>query len=230
MPDPLLEARQVFRRFRLPGDRVLPAVDGVSVSVARGSFTVLSGASGSGKSTLLGLLGALDRPSEGEVLFDGIELSKCSDVRLARLRRRVGFVFQNFSLLPRLAVWESVGYGLIPQGVPATERRERARQLLARLGLEDRLDQRPEQLSGGEQQRVAVARALIGRPELILADEPTSNLDRRSAEQMLSILRDLHEDGLTVVVATHDPALMQLATQHFELDHGRLRIAGQPEV
>jgi putative ABC transport system ATP-binding protein len=218
----LLVADRASRHYRGGSPRVVRAVDDVSLAIARGDFAALAGHSGSGKSTLLSLLGALDRPTSGRVVFDGRDLTSASDVELARLRRRVGFVFQSFSLLPRMPVWESATYGLIPSGVSRRERQKLAAKVFERLGISDKLASRPEELSGGEQQRVAVARALVADPVLLLADEPTSNLDRRSAADLIALLGELHAGGLTIVTATHDPHLLSLATRPFTMDHGKL--------
>jgi putative ABC transport system ATP-binding protein len=217
-----LEARGVEKVYRSGSGAVVRAVDGVSLSVSRGSFAALTGPSGSGKTTLLALLGGLDRPTRGGVFFDGRELSALSGAALARARRRMGFIFQDFALIPNLPVWENVSYPLVPRGVPAGRRRELAAALLARLGVGDKLAARPRELSGGEQQRVAVARALVGEPEVLFADEPTSNLDAASAAELLAVLREFHAAGKTVVVSTHDPQLVALATDTYELRSGRL--------
>ncbi|HMC66258.1 MAG TPA: ABC transporter ATP-binding protein [Gemmataceae bacterium] len=217
------ETRQLCKYFRRGTKSEVRALDGVSLSISQGSFTVLRGPSGSGKTTLLALLGALERPSGGEVLFDGRELTRCSDVELARLRRRMGFVFQNFSLIPSLPVWENITYPLIPRGVRSGARLELAKSLLVRFGLIDKLLAKPQELSGGEQQRVAVARALAGQPEVILADEPTSNLDPAAAQTLVSSIQAIHAEGKTVVVASHDPQFSALATQVYELENGRLK-------
>ena len=186
---------------------------------------LLTGASGSGKTTLLAVLGALERPTQGQVLFDNRNLSDLSGMELARVRRRFGFVFQNFSLIPGLPVWENITYPLIPRGISSRRRLEIARSLIGNLGLEDRLSAWPKELSGGEQQRVAFARALVGRPEVLLADEPTSNLDPDSAKTLLKLLRNSHAEGTTVILASHDPHAVPLATQAFELEAGRLKTA-----
>lgn len=198
------------------------AVDDVSLTVSRGRWMVLTGPSGSGKTTLLSLLGALTRPSGGSVILNDVELNRCSDFELARVRRTIGFVFQNYSLLPRLPVWENITYPLIPRGVPAAARFEIARELLQRLGLVNRMEHRPEQLSGGEQQRVAVARALAADPAVLLADEPTSSLDRRAAQQLREILQEIHASGVTLVLSAHSSELIQMATDVVELQEGRV--------
>jgi putative ABC transport system ATP-binding protein len=184
----------------------------------------VTGPSGSGKTTLLALLGALDRPTRGNVHFGGVNLSTQSDAALARVRRRMGFVFQDFALIPGLSVWENITYPLIPRGVRRSLRRKTAATLLSRLGIVDRLDDSPRDLSGGEQQRVAVARALAGEPEVLFGDEPTSNLDSATARDLLILLQECQARGTTVVVATHDAQLSALATIVYELQAGQLRL------
>ena len=166
------------------------------------------------------MLGALDRPTKGQILFDACDLGGASDSSLARLRRRAGFIFQDFALLQELPVWENITYPLIPRGIPRSVRRETARRLLMRLGIPETLTARPKELSGGEQQRVAIARALAGDPEILFADEPTSNLDQEASRDLQAILKEFHMEGGTVVVSTHDPQLIALATQVHELRRG----------
>ena len=194
----------------------------MSLAVQRGSFTAITGPSGGGKSTLLALLGALDRPTEGIIRFDGADLAGASAAALARVRRRIGFVFQHSPMLRRLPAWLNVAYPLLPRGVRAPERERRALDLLARVGLADRAQSLPEHLSAGERQRVGVARALVAEPDLVLADEPTSNLDPASAAVVLDLLVAAHAAGCTVLVATHDPAVLARATVRHELAAGRL--------
>lgn len=223
-PDPpkLLEARRVSLHFRLGRSRVVRALDDVSLAVDRGEALALCGPSGSGKSTLLSLLGAMRRPTSGDVLVRGRSVSRASDVELARARRRVGIVFQQPGLLPRLPVWENVTYGLIPRGVPRRDRYARAAELLARFGLSDALDRRPEELSGGQMQRVALARALAGDPDVLLLDEPTSQLDPASAADVATALAGLAAVGHTLVIASHDPLLLAGATRVIRLSDGRI--------
>jgi putative ABC transport system ATP-binding protein len=223
----ILETRQVCKSFRA-GAAAVRALEDVSLEVPAGSFTLLTGPSGSGKTTLLALLGGLERPTRGRVLFAGRDLGGCSDVELARLRRRLGFVFQDFALIAGLPVWENVTYPLIPRGASAAERYRLARELLGNFGLGDRLAARPRELSGGEQQRVAVARALAGRPEVLLADEPTSNLDEESGRAVIALLRQAHADGKTVVASSHDPRLAAVATRVCRLEGGRLKTVADP--
>jgi putative ABC transport system ATP-binding protein len=218
---PLLEARAVSKSWR-SGGRVAVALDAVSLVVPRGAFAALTGPSGSGKSTLLAVLGALDRPSAGTALFEGRDLSSISEAERTRTRRRIGFVFQAFPMLRGLPVWENVALPLVPGGVPRRDRRERAEALLARVGLSDRADARPETLSGGEAQRAGLARALVLDPVVVLADEPTSNLDKASGAVLADLLQGLHAAGTTLLVATHDPRLLAIAGTTYELDAGRL--------
>jgi putative ABC transport system ATP-binding protein len=219
----LFEACNVCKYFRRGTAAEVRALDDVSLALPQGSFTLLTGPSGSGKTTLLALLGALDRPSAGHICFAGQDLARLSDVGLARVRRRLGFVFQDFSLIPGLPVWENITYPLIPRGRGPAARYETACLLLARLRLADKLTARPKELSGGELQRVAVARALAGQPEVLLADEPTSNLDPAAAGELVALLQGIHAEGKTVIVSSHDPQLVSLATQVCRLEAGRLR-------
>jgi putative ABC transport system ATP-binding protein len=219
----LFETRGLCKHYRAGRRDEVRAVDEVSLEIERGSLAVLAGPSGSGKTTLLALLGGLERPTRGAVLFEGKDLAECSGVALARTRRRMGFVFQDFSLIAGLSVVENITYPLIPRGVERGERERRARQFLARFGLEDRAQARAGQLSGGEQQRVAIARALAGLPDVVLGDEPTSNLDADSARVLLDVFAELHAEGRTVVLSSHDPAVVALASRVYELERGRLR-------
>jgi putative ABC transport system ATP-binding protein len=218
----LFETRALCKYYRNGSRSEVRALDDVSLGIERGSLTVVTGPSGSGKTTLLALLGALERPTRGEVFFDARSLTDCSDVALARARRRMGFVFQDFALIPNLTAEENITYPLIPRGVPRAERRRRAGAMLARFSMEDKRAVRARGLSGGEQQRVAIARALADRPEVVLADEPTSNLDAEASQALLAIFRELHAEGKTVVLSSHDPAAIALATQVYQLQKGRL--------
>jgi putative ABC transport system ATP-binding protein len=218
----ILEARQLCKFYRAGSTAEVRALDDVSLEVPAGSFTLLTGPSGSGKTTLLALLGGLERPTRGQVVFAGRDLGGCSDVELARLRRRLGFVFQDFALIPGLPVWENLTYPLIPRGLARAERFRLAQELLTRFGLADKLAARPRELSGGEQQRVAIARALAGRPEVLLADEPTSNLDEEAGRAVIDLLRQAHGEGKTVVVSSHDARLAAVATRVCGLKAGRL--------
>jgi putative ABC transport system ATP-binding protein len=202
-------------------------LDGVTAEIARGELVVLVGRSGSGKSTLLNIIGGLDRPSRGEVHIGGEALSGLTEDGLARLRRQgIGFVFQFFNLVPTLTARENLLLPLELLGVPRTEADERARGWLAAVGLPDRGDSFPEEMSGGEQQRIALARALIHRPGLVIADEPTGNLDLETARQVLGLLDDLcRREGTTLVMATHSPEVVGVADRVFTIQDGRLEIS-----
>jgi putative ABC transport system ATP-binding protein len=206
------------------GDTHVEALRSVDLSIARGEFVALVGPSGSGKSTLLNLLGGLDRPTSGEIWVDGSELSASDERTLTRHRRdRVGFVFQSFNLLPRLTALENVALPLMFSGVPEAKRLEQARQLLERVGLGQRLAHRPTQLSGGEQQRVAIARALVGQPVLLLADEPTGNVDTVTGADLMVLLKSLNQgQGLTLLVVTHDPEVAAFSDRIVKLRDGQV--------
>ncbi|HEM61753.1 MAG TPA: ABC transporter ATP-binding protein [Chloroflexi bacterium] len=206
------------------GNTFVDALRGVDLTIGRGEFVALVGPSGSGKSTVLNLIGGLDRPTSGEVWIDGVELSASDERTLTRHRRQhVGFVFQTFNLLPRLTANENVALPLMFSGVPRGERLDRAKQLLERVGLAERLNHRPGQLSGGEQQRVAIARALVSRPALLLADEPTGNLDTTTGTGIMALLKELNEESdLTLLVVTHDPEVAAFADRIVALRDGRV--------
>lgn len=217
----VVEARDVHREYRM-GEVVVPALAGVSLAVARGEFVSVAGPSGSGKSTLLHLLGGIDRPTRGEVRFDGRDLAELGEAELSRLRlHQVGLVFQRFHLLPMLSAQENVELPMAEAGVPRADRRERAAELLEGVGLADRRRHRPGELSGGERQRVAMARALANRPSLLLADEPTGELDSKTSDGILDLFSRLHRGGATIVVATHDVRLAGRAGRRVELVDGR---------
>jgi putative ABC transport system ATP-binding protein len=206
------------------GDAFVDALRGVDLTVARGEFVALVGPSGSGKSTVLNLIGGLDRPTSGQVWINGTELSASDERTLTQHRRRhVGFVFQSFNLLPRLTAEENVALPLMFSDVSERERRARARALLGRVGLEHRLEHRPTQLSGGEQQRVAIARALVAEPALLLADEPTGNLDTTTGAEIMALLKKLNQEGgLTLLVVTHDAEVAAFADRVIELRDGQV--------
>jgi putative ABC transport system ATP-binding protein len=220
----LLEAQDVERVYRLGRDVRVAALRGVSFTVDRGDYVAIVGSSGSGKSTLLNLLGALDRPTAGSVRYDGRDVRERSDGELAELRNhRIGFVFQSFHLLPRLTARDNVILPLAYRAASRRERRERAEAALTAVGLADRMDHRPTELSGGQQQRVAIARAIITEPALVLADEPTGNLDSATGEDIMALLERLQaEQGTALVVITHEPDIARRAARTIELRDGRI--------
>lgn len=218
----LVEAREVRREYRLKGD-LIEAVRGISLRIRAGDFVAIVGPSGSGKSTLLHLLGAVDTPTSGRVLLDGSDVAAMSDSERARFRlQHVGLVFQRFHLLPMLTALENVELPMAEAGFGRRERRDRASALLERVGLSDRLGHRPGEISGGQRQRVAVARALANDPSLLLADEPTGELDRNTSAEMLELFQSLNEDGTAIVVATHDLQLAGGAERRLTLVDGRI--------
>jgi putative ABC transport system ATP-binding protein len=222
MGEPLIRLEDVTRSYRM-GHEELLALRGVSMQVERGEYLAVMGASGSGKSTLLHIAGCLDRPTGGHCWLDGTSIQDLPDEDLSRLRnRKIGFVFQAFHLVPQLRVQENVELPLVYAGVPREERALRAREMLQRVGLGARLGHRPNELSGGECQRVAIARALVTRPDLLLADEPTGNLDRRTGDEITGILEALHAEGVTVVVVTHDAAKARRAERVLQMEDGRI--------
>jgi putative ABC transport system ATP-binding protein len=223
MNDVVVRTVGLARRYKM-GDTFVDALQGVDLEIGRGEFVALVGPSGSGKSTVLNLIGGLDRPTAGEIWIDGTELSARDEKALTRHRRQhVGFVFQSFNLLPRLTAEENVALPLMFGGVAEKERRARARELLERVGLAERLTHRPTQLSGGEQQRVAIARALVGQPALLLADEPTGNLDTTTGVEIMRLLKELNrEHGLTLLVVTHDPEVAAFADRVVHLRDGQV--------
>ena len=223
MSEALLRARALTKTYTM-GKRSLEVLRGVDLDVARGEFLALRGASGAGKSTLLHLIGGLDLPNAGEILFDGQNLAAFSDGRLTEFRnRRVGFIFQAYHLLPELTALENVCLPARMARISSAKVGRRGRELLARAGLQDRLEHKPSELSGGEQQRVAIARALINEPELLLADEPTGNLDSRTGGEIIELLKSLRgEKNTTLVIATHDAKVAANAERVIELVDGRI--------
>lgn len=221
MTEPAVEALDVTRSYELDGVRV-DALRGVSLRIDQGEYLAIVGPSGSGKSTLMHLLGCLDRPTTGSLRIGGREVADLDDAELAELRNRtIGFVFQSFQLLPRITATANVALPLVYRGTPRGERVDRARAALEKVGLGHRLDHRPNQLSGGEQQRVAIARALVAEPALLLADEPTGNLDTRSGNEVMAILESLNADqGVAVALVTHDHEVADRARRHIRIRDG----------
>jgi putative ABC transport system ATP-binding protein len=220
---PLIAARGLTKTYRL-GQVDVPALRGVDTDVAAGEFVAIVGPSGSGKSTLMHILGCLDTPTSGRYQLDGEEVAGLSGARLAQVRnRKIGFVFQTFNLMPRLNVEENVALPLKYRGgVPRGERRARARAVLERLGLAHRIGHRPDELSGGERQRVAIARALVGAPTILMADEPTGNLDSAAGGEVLRTFEELHAAGHTVVLVTHDTGVAARAQRTIQIADGRV--------
>ena len=223
-----LEAVDVVRSYRLEGGTV-PALRGVSLTVEHGDYVAIVGPSGSGKSTLMHLLGALDKPTSGTLRVGGRDVSGMSEDELAAVRNEtIGFVFQAFQLLPRTSAVDNVGMPLVYRGVRRAERRRRATQALERVGMGHRLGHTPNQLSGGEQQRVAIARALVGDPAVLLADEPTGNLDTRTGEEVMALLESLNAGGVAVVLVTHDREVAARARRQVHVRDGRLTETSVP--
>jgi putative ABC transport system ATP-binding protein len=218
----LIDVRDLVKTYTL-GDQALQALDGVSLQIQAGDFVAIMGASGSGKSTLMNILGCLDTPTSGEYRLAGEPVHRMRADALARLRnRQIGFVFQQFNLLPRTSALENVELPMVYAGVKAAERRTRALAALQRVGLGARADHTPNQLSGGQQQRVAIARALVNQPSLILADEPTGALDSKTSEDVMALLADLHRQGLTVVLVTHENDIAAWAQRVLVFRDGRV--------
>jgi ABC-type lipoprotein export system ATPase subunit len=229
----LIELRDIRKTYHL-GEVDLPVLQGISLRVARGELVALMGASGSGKSTLMNLLGCLDHPTAGEYWLDGQEISGLSAKERARVRKQtIGFVFQSFNLLTRISALENVMMPLSYAIKQLTGRQmaQRAAELLNRLGLADRTDHQPSQLSGGEQQRVAIARSLVNNPQILLADEPTGNLDSRTSKEILQMFQDLNQhDGLTIIVVTHDPEVAGHAQRIIHIKDGRVEAGADGSV
>jgi len=205
----LIELRNVKKHYQM-GEVIVKAVDGVSIEVKEGDFVAIMGPSGSGKSTSMNLVGSLDTPTHGEIFLDGEDISTLTESDLAQVRgRKIGFIFQSFNLIPNLTAKENVMIPMMFQGTDLLEREEKAEKLLNLVELEDRMDHYPNELSGGQRQRVAIARSLANDPEVILADEPTGNLDTKTGEIVLKFLKDLNKKGRTVIMVTHDPNLAQ---------------------
>jgi putative ABC transport system ATP-binding protein len=218
----MISLENISKVYRL-GENEFAALSDVDLHIARNEFVALTGASGSGKSTMMNILGCLDTPSAGTYSLDGEGVAGLSEDELARIRnRKIGFIFQNFYLMPRVTALDNVAQPLIYRGLAPALRRERAKEALGRVGLADRMHHKPNELSGGQRQRVAIARALVGRPELLLADEPTGNLDSNTAREIMALLIDLHADGLTLIIVTHDPGIASHCHRVVRLHDGRI--------
>lgn len=217
-----IELNNITKVYHM-GDSEVRALDGVSVEMDDGEFTAIMGPSGSGKSTLMNILGCLDRPSSGSYLLDGQQVASLSDDELAKVRnKKIGFVFQNFNLLARMTAHHNVALPLVYSGVINKERHERASEALSMVGLADRMFHRPNELSGGQRQRVAIARALVNQPTIILADEPTGNLDSKSGNEIMSIFHELNRQGRTIIVVTHEPDIAAHARRVITFRDGKI--------
>ena len=218
----IIEIQDMYKIYN-PGDNEVRALDGVSLSVDRGEFLAIIGQSGSGKSTLMNILGCLDIPTYGDYHLDGVDVTELSDRQLAHIRnKQIGFIFQGFNLIPALNAWENVELPLIYRGMGREERRRLSTAALIRVGLEKRMDHRPAEMSGGQQQRVAIARAIAAAPPVILADEPTGNLDKKSGHDVMEILRGLWREGRTVILITHDPKIAESARRVVTISDGKI--------
>lgn len=212
-----------LKKTHLLGGEEVHALDDVSLLIKEHEFVAIIGQSGSGKSTFMNMLGCLDRPDSGEITLDGTDILKCKEKELSVIRnKKIGFIFQQFHLLPKLSALENVELPLIYQGMPTKKRREKAVKALKAVGLEKRMNHKPNQLSGGQQQRVAIARALVGEPSLILVDEPTGNLDSRSGKEIMMLLHNLHEEGNTIVLITHDNNVAMEAPRQVQISDGKI--------
>lgn len=218
----LIEFKDVYKVYQM-GDNIINAADGISLKINKGEFVAIVGQSGSGKSTCMNIIGCLDVPTKGQYLLDGRDVGSMTRNELAEIRNELlGFIFQQYNLLPKLTLLENVELPLAYAGVPKSERRERAKQSLERVGLGDKLKHKPNQLSGGQQQRVSIARALVGNPAVILADEPTGALDSRTGREVLGLLQTLHKEGNTVVLITHDNTIAVQADRIIRLEDGKV--------
>jgi putative ABC transport system ATP-binding protein len=220
----VVRLEQVVKLYRPAAGVEVPALRGISLSIRRGEYTAIVGPSGSGKSTLLNVLGCLDRPTSGTYWLDGVDVSGLDDDDLSDIRgKRIGFIFQSFNLIPTQTILENIETPLYYLGVPPRRRRALAEELIAKVGLSDRIGHRPHELSGGQQQRVAIARALANDPAIVLADEPTGNLDSRTGQMILGLLDELSAAGRTIIIVTHDPHVAQRCQRQIELHDGLVR-------
>lgn len=215
-----IRLRDIKKIYKMGGQE-LAALNGINLDIKRGEFAALMGPSGSGKSTLMNILGCLDRPTVGSYELEGKEVAHLSDDELAVMRNKhIGFVFQNFNLLSRISSLENVALPLVYAGVGASERRKRAQQVLEAVGLGDRAEHMPNELSGGQRQRVAIARALVNNPEIIMADEPTGNLDTKSTKEIMEIFQEMHDRGKTIILVTHEPEIAVCANRQLLVRDG----------
>ena len=229
MGEPLIELKDIYKIYQM-GDEEVRANDGITLSISKGEFVAIVGKSGSGKSTLMNIIGALDVPTDGSYYLGGEDVSDMSDDQLAAIRNRmIGFIFQQYNLLPKLNLLENVELPLLYAGVGREERQERAMKSLERVGLKEKWRNMPNQLSGGQQQRVSIARALAGDPSLILADEPTGALDSRTSREVLDFLKQLNQEGNTIVMITHDNSIAVEAKRVVRIYDGKINFDGEVE-
>ena len=230
MTMPLIEFKNLYKIYKM-GDTVVRALDGISMQINRGEFVAIVGQSGSGKSTCMNIIGCLDVPTSGEYFLAGKNVGQMDDNALAEIRNKtVGFIFQQYNLLPKLNVQENVEVSMLYAGIPKKQRRERSLAVLERVGLSDKLTNRPNQLSGGQQQRVSIARALAGQPSVILADEPTGALDSKTGREVLSLMQELNREGNTIVLITHDAAIASEAERIIRLSDGKIVYDGPTDA
>ena len=222
MENPLIKISQLKRDFLL-GNETINVLKGIDLIINKGEYVALMGPSGSGKSTLMNLLGCLDTPTSGSYILNGNDVSQMHDDELAEIRNKeLGFVFQTFNLLPRTTALDNVALPMIYAGYPKTERNQRATEVLSLVNLSDRMDHQPNQLSGGQRQRVAIARAMVNKPSIILADEPTGNLDSKTSEEIMNLFNDIHENGNTIIVVTHEEEIAKYAHRVIRLKDGSI--------
>lgn len=227
---PLIEFRELNKYYQM-GDTTVRAVDGISMQIMQGEFVAIVGQSGSGKSTCMNIIGCLDTPTSGQYILGGDDVSDLDDDALADIRNKmIGFIFQQYNLLPKLSALGNVELPLIYSGLTKSERRDKAMQVLNKVGLGDKLYNLPSQLSGGQQQRVSIARALATSPSVILADEPTGALDSKTGKEVIELLKKLHKEGNTVVLITHDNDIASQAERIIRLEDGKIIWSGQPEL
>jgi len=220
--EPVIRLKDVYRTYEM-GDQVLHALAGVSLDIMRNEYVAIVGASGSGKSTMMNIIGCLDRATAGDYLLNGTDVGDMSEAQLARARNReIGFIFQSFNLLSRASALKNVMQPLVYRGIPRAERKRLAAEALDRVGLGDRLESRPNQMSGGQRQRVAIARALIGQPAILLADEPTGNLDSKTSQEIMALIDELHRQGQTIIMVTHEPDIAAHCRRVIRLTDGRV--------
>jgi len=227
---PVIQLQNVYRTYEM-GDQVLNALDGVNVDVSRNEYIAIVGASGSGKSTMMNIIGCLDRVTKGDYLLNGTNVGDMSEAELAQARnRQIGFVFQSFNLLSRASALKNVMQPLVYRGIARAERKRLASEALEHVGLGDRLSSRPNQMSGGQRQRVAIARALVGHPAILLADEPTGNLDSKTSQEIMALIDDLHGQGQTIIMVTHEPDIAAHCERVISLTDGKVESDTRQEI